>query len=79
MVGYILGERWTEPAIAEMDGGLRMEDLVSARLEFSQTYITIWTLAELREWWTDLLDWAGLSDDDRAEAERRFMQRVHAG
>ncbi len=75
IVGYLLGTKWTEPGIAELV--VTSDGHVLARHDGDcgcNHYVG--TAADLERNWLDLLDAAGLTDEERAEAERLHRQAV---
>lgn len=75
VVGYILGEEWSKPRIAELV--ITSDGWVLARDEGQIGFGTIvGTVMDLERNWSNLLRAAGLTDDERAEAERRYGQAV---
>lgn len=75
IVGYVLGESFTEPAIAELTVSER-ENLVYIRQEGAVGFEGIQSLDDLRNNWNRLLDAAGLTVDERKEAVRLFNMKV---
>ena len=75
IVGYILGEEWSKPRIAELV--ITSDGWVLARDEGQIGFDTIvGTAADLERNWGNLLRAAGLTSDEQAEAERRYGQAV---
>ena len=75
VVGYVLGEEWSKPLIAELV--ITSDGWLLARDEGQVTFETIVGTAEdLERNWGNLLRAAGLTDDEQAEAGRRYGQAV---
>jgi hypothetical protein len=75
IVGYILRKRWTRPSIAELV--ITSDGWLLARDEGQVTFDAIVGTAEdLERNWGNLLRAAGLTDDEQAEAGRRYGQAV---
>lgn len=75
IVGYVLGQSFTEPTIAELTVS-EQENLVYIRQEGASGFEGIQSLEDLRNNWNRLLDAAGLTDDERKEAVRLFNAKV---
>lgn len=75
VVGFVLGEAWTDPAIAEITVS-ESEDLVYVRKAGGVGFDGVQSLTDLRNNWNRLLDAAGLTPDERREAVRLFNQRI---
>lgn len=75
VVGYVLGESYTEAEIAEIAVS-EAENLVYIRQSGSVGFDGLQSLHDLRENWNRLIDVAGLTPDERREAVRLFNQRV---
>jgi len=75
IVGYVLGESFTEPAIAELTVS-EQENLVYIRQEGAAGFEGIQSLEDLRNNWNRLLDAAGLTGEERKEAVRLFNLKV---
>lgn len=75
IVGYVLGESWTNPAIAEVTVS-ETEDLVYVRKAGGAGFDGVQSLTDLRNNWNRLLDAAGLTPDERREAVSLFNRRV---
>lgn len=75
IVGYVLGESWTDPAIAEITVS-ETEDLVYVRKTGAVGFDGVQSLTDLRNNWNRLLDAAGLTSEERREAMRHFNERV---
>jgi hypothetical protein len=75
IVGYVLGEEWTEPRIAELvitsDNWVLARD--TGQIGFDSI---IGTVMDLERNWINLLQAAGLSDGEQAEAERLYGKAV---
>jgi hypothetical protein len=68
LVGYILDEAWTEPAIVALS--VTSDGFVTTDAEF------LGEAADLDRNLLNLLVAAGLTDDERADFERRYRKRV---
>ena len=75
IVGYVLGESFTEPTIAELTVS-ELENLVYIRQKGALGFEGIQSLDDLRSNWNRLMDAAELTDDERAEAVRLFNAKV---
>ena len=75
IVAYVLGEAWTEPAIAEITVS-EAEDLVYVRKADGAGFDGIQNLSDLRNNWNRLIDAAGLTPDERREAVALFRERI---
>ncbi|MCC7291849.1 MAG: hypothetical protein IT449_07300 [Phycisphaerales bacterium] len=75
IVGYVLGESWTNPAIAEVTVS-ETEDLVYVRKAGSAGFDGLQSLTDLRNNWNRLLDAAGLTPEERREAVGLFNERI---
>ena len=75
IVAYVLGESWTDPAIAELTVS-EAENLVYIRKVGGVGFDGIQSLTDLRNNWNRLLDAAGLTADERKQAVGMFNQRV---
>ena len=75
IVGYVLGESFTKPTIAELTVS-EQENLVYIRKEGDVGFEGVQNLEDLRNNWNRLLDVAGLTTDERKEAVRLFNERV---
>jgi hypothetical protein len=75
IVGYVLGESFTNPAIAELTVS-ETENLVYVRKEGGVGFDGIQSLEDLRNNWNRLMDVAGLTPEERSEAVRLFTVRV---
>ena len=71
IVGYILGRRWTRPRIAELvvtsDGWLLARNAGQVTCN-----VIVGTAADLERNWDDLLHAAGLTSEERQEANERY-------
>jgi len=76
IVGYIVGERWTQPMITSMrvtsDGFV----LAGDDDDPMYNYAPLGTISELRENWRRLLDFACLTARERREVCTMFLHRV---
>lgn len=77
IVGYVLGESFTTPEIAELTVS-ESEDLVYIRQSSSVGFDGIQSLDDLRSNWNSLLDAAGLTAEERKEAVGLFNSKVSA-
>jgi hypothetical protein len=75
IVGYVIGEAFTEPTIAEITVS-EQENLVYIRQEGAAGFEGVQSLEDLRNNWNRLLDAAELTDEERKEAVRLFNERV---
>lgn len=75
IVAYVLGESWTDPAIAEVAVS-ETQDLVYMRKAGSAGFDGLQSLTDSRNNWNRLLDAAGLTPDERPKAVQLFHQRV---
>jgi hypothetical protein len=75
VIGYILGEDWSKPNIAEMV--ITSDGFVLARNEGHVGFNTIvGTAADLDRNWNNLLRAAGLTSEEQQEAGKRYRQAV---
>mgnify|MGYP001290681147 CR=1 FL=1 len=75
VVGYVLGESFTNPEIAEMVVS-ETENLVYFRKAGDTGFEGIQSLEDLRNNWNRLLDAAGLTPEERQEAVALFIAKV---
>jgi hypothetical protein len=75
IVGYVLGESFTSPGIAELTVS-EAENLVYVRKEGGVGFDGIQSLEDLRNNFNRLIDVAGLTPEERQEAVRLFTLRV---
>ena len=75
IAGYVLGESWTDPQIAEIAVS-EQEDLVYIRKVGGVGFDGVHSLTDLRNNCNRLLDAAGLTADERHEAVKLFCARV---
>ena len=75
IVGYVLGESFSTPEIAEIKVS-ETEDLVHIREVGAATFGEIQSLRDLRSNWNRLMDAADLTPEERREAVRLFKARV---
>ena len=75
VVGYVLGENFSDPEIAEIKVS-ETENLVYVRQAGSARFEGLQSLVDMRNNWNRLIDVAGLTSDERTEAVRLFMVRV---
>jgi hypothetical protein len=75
VTGYILGRRWTRPRIVELvvtsDGWLLARDEGQVTCN-----VIVGTAADLERNWNSLLDAAGLTSEEKQEAEERCRMAV---
>ena len=75
IVGCILRRRWTRPTIAELV--ITSDGWVLARDEGQVTFDSIiGTAADLERNWIALLDVAGLTSEEREEADKHYGQAI---
>lgn len=75
IVAFVLGESWTDPAIAEVTVS-EAEDLVYVRKVGAVGFDGLQSLTDLRNNWNRLIDAAGLTPDERREAVALFQARI---
>lgn len=75
IVGFVLGESFTNPEIAEISVS-ESEGFVYLRKEGAIGFDGFQSLEDLRNNWNRLLDVAGLEAEERAEAVRLFHAKV---
>jgi hypothetical protein len=75
IVGFVLGESFTDPEIAEISVS-ESEGFVYLRKAGAVGFDGFQSLEDLRNNWNRLLDVAGLEPEERAEAVRLFHARV---
>jgi len=75
IVGFVLGESFTTPRIAEIAVS-EAEGFVYIRQEGAVGFDGFQSLEDLRRNWNRLLDVAGLDADERREAVRLFNEKV---
>jgi hypothetical protein len=75
VVGYVLGKSYTTPEIAEIAVS-EVENYVHIRAVGSERFEDIQSLEDLRNNWNRLMDAAGLTPEERAEAVRLFKAKV---
>ena len=75
IAAYVLGESWTDPAIAEITVS-ETEDLVYVRKVGAVGFDGVHSLTDLRNNWNRMLDAAGLTEDERHEAVTVFCSKV---
>jgi hypothetical protein len=75
VVGFVLGESFTTPEIAELSVS-ENENLVYIRKGGGVGFDGIESLEDLRNNWNRLLDVAGLTPEERREAVRLFNAKV---
>ena len=75
VVGYVLGKSFTDPEIAEMAVSER-ENLLYVRQVGGVGFDGVQSLEDMRNNWNRLLDVAGLTPEERAEAVRLFGAKV---
>jgi len=75
VVGFVLGESFTNPEIAELTVS-ESENLVYIRKAGAVGFDGLQSLEDLRNNWNKLIDVAGLTPDERREAVRLFNSKV---
>ena len=75
VVGYVLGESFTNPEIAEITVS-EHENLVYFRQSGAVGFDGMESLEDLRNNWNRLMDAAGLTPEERQEAVRLFSVKV---
>lgn len=75
IVGFVLGESFTDPEIAEITVS-EAENLVYIRKVGGTGFDGLQSLEDLRNNWNQLMDAAGLTDDERGQAVRLFGEKV---
>ena len=75
ITGYVLGESFTDPEIAELTVS-EAENLVYVRKVGGVGFDGMQSLEDLRNNWNRLIDVAGLTAEERREAVRLFNTRV---
>ena len=75
VVGYVLGESFTDPEIAELTVS-ETENLVYVRQAGAVGFDGLQSLEDLRNNWNRLMDVAGLTPDERQEAVRLFSKKI---
>ena len=75
VVGYVLGESFTQPQIAEITVSER-ENLAYFRQSDGVGFDGLQSLEDLRGNWNRLIDVAGLTPEERSDAVRLFNERV---
>lgn len=77
IVGYVLGESFTDPAIAEIKVS-EAENLVYIRRAGGVGFDGIQSLEDLRNNWNRLMDAAGLTPQERKRAVELFRRKIEA-
>ena len=77
VVGYVLGESFTEPQIAEIKVS-EAENLVYIRQVGTVGFDGIQSLDDLRSNWNRLMDAAALTPEERTRAVALFRAKVEA-
>ena len=75
IVGYVLGEHFSEPEIAEIKVG-EAENVVYFRQVGSIRFDGLQSLEDLRNNWNRMIDAAGLTTEERKEAVRLFVAKI---
>lgn len=75
IVGYVLGESYTDPEIAEITVS-ENENLVYIRKAGAVGFDGLQSLEDLRNNWNRLIDVAGLTPEERQEAVRIFNEKM---
>ena len=77
IIGYVLGESFTNPEIAEIKIS-ESENLVYIRQVGAVGFDGLQSLEDLRNNWNRLMDAAGLRPDERKRAVELFRQKIEA-
>ena len=77
VVGYVLGESFTDPEIAEIAVS-ETENLVYIRKAGAVGFDGLQSLEDLRNNWNHLMDAAGLTREERKLAVELFRAKVEA-
>lgn len=77
VVGYVLGESFTDPEIAEIAVS-ETENLVYIRKAGAVGFDGLQSLEDLRKNWNHLMDAAGLTREERKLAVELFRAKVEA-
>ena len=75
IIGYVLSESFTDPAIAEITVS-EAENLVYFRKAGAVGFDGLQSLEDLRNNWNRLLDVAGLTADERKYAVELFRSKI---
>jgi hypothetical protein len=75
VVGFILGESFTDPQIAELTVS-EVENIVYIRKVGGVGFDGMQSLEDLRNNWNRLIDVAGITPEERREAVRLFNSKV---
>jgi hypothetical protein len=75
VVGFILGEHFTTPEIAEINVS-ESEGIVYIRKAGAAGFDGLQSLEDLRNNWNRLIDVAGLTAEERKEAVELFVSKV---
>lgn len=75
IVGFVLGESFTNPEIAEIAVS-EAENLVYIRKVGGTGFDGLQSIEDLRNNWNRLMDVAGLTPEERAEAVALFQKKV---
>lgn len=75
IVGYMLGESFTDPDIAELTVS-ESENIVYIRKAGAVGFDGLQSLEDLRNNWNRLIEVAGLTADERREAVELFNSKV---
>jgi hypothetical protein len=75
IVGYVMGESFTNPEIAELTVS-ETENIVYIRKAGAVGFDGLQCLEDLRNNWNRLIDVAGLTPEERSEAVRLFNSKV---
>jgi hypothetical protein len=75
IVGFVLDEHFTDPEIAELTVS-ENENIVYVRKTGAVGFDGLQSLEDLRNNWNRLIEVAGLTPGERAEAVRLFNQKV---
>ena len=77
IVGYVVGESFTDPKIAEISVS-ETENLVYVRQAGAVGFDGIQSLDDLRANWNRLMDAAGLTPEERRQAVELFRAKIEA-
>jgi hypothetical protein len=75
IVGFVLGEHFTDPEIAELNVS-ENEDIVYIRKAGGIGFDGLQSLEDLRNNWNRLIDVSGLTAEERKEAVELFVSKV---
>ena len=75
IVGYVLGENFSDPAIAEIKVS-ETENIVYVRQVGSAKFDGLQSMVDLRRNWNALMDAAGLTAEERSQAVELFNAKI---